>query len=49
MPNGQSLTFEVNILETRKMFGRTEYLVTPVTGSGEVWKESVTLKEVSNA
>ena len=43
MPNGQSIKVEVNILETRKMFGRTEYRVTPVAGSGEVWKEQVTL------
>ena len=43
MPNGSVLKVEVNILETRKMFGRTEYRVTPLAGSGEVWKEQVTL------
>jgi hypothetical protein len=47
MPNGQSLKVEVNILETRKMFGRTEYLVTPVAGEGQVWKEQVIIKQQS--
>jgi hypothetical protein len=45
MANGQSLKVEVNVLETRKMFGRTEYRITPVAGEGEVWKEQVTIHE----
>jgi hypothetical protein len=48
MANGQSIKVEVNVLETRKMFGRTEYLVEPVAGEGTVWKEQVTLQTNEN-
>jgi hypothetical protein len=32
---------EVWIKETKTSFGHTDYLVTPVAGSGEVWKRDV--------
>lgn len=43
--NGSKLTIDVNIINERSVFGRTEYLVTPVAGSGEVWKQDVQIKE----
>jgi hypothetical protein len=33
----KGLVFEVELLDVKKIFGRIEYLITPVKGSGEVW------------
>ena len=41
---GGELQVEVSIVNTRKLFGRTEYLVTPVAGSGECWKSAENIK-----
>lgn len=38
------LTVLVKILDVKQSYGRTRYLVTPVTGSGEVWVEQVSIK-----
>jgi hypothetical protein len=37
---GKDLWIEVEILDTRHSWGRTEYLITPVSGSGSVWVAS---------
>lgn len=43
----KSLEVEVIILEERNsMFGRQEYLVTPKSGSDEIWVTEHTLKNV---
>jgi hypothetical protein len=39
------LTFQVNIIGERTVFGRVELLITPVSGSGEKWTWSVNVKE----
>lgn len=39
------LTFRVEIKDARKVYGRTDYLVMPVAGSGEQW---VSAERVSN-
>lgn len=36
-----SLTVEVKITDVRKIYGKTQYLVTPVAGKGERWVEDV--------
>jgi hypothetical protein len=43
---GSELKVEVIIKELRQKFGRTDYLVTPVAGSGEAWKSEANLKLV---
>ena len=35
------LTVAVKIKDVKNSYGRIRYLITPVTGSGEVWVESV--------
>ena len=34
------LTIDILALEDRRVYGRTEYLVTPTAGSGEKWVQS---------
>jgi hypothetical protein len=41
--NGDELTFEVIIKEQKQIFGRTEYLVSPVRGNGECWKSAANI------
>ena len=41
--NGDQLQIEVIIHDERQIFGRAEYLITPVAGSGEAWKSNVKL------
>ena len=36
--NGDQLQFEVCVKDLKQHFGRIEYLVTPVAGSGQAWK-----------
>ena len=38
-----ALTVGVQILDTRRAYGNTQWLVTPITGSGSVWVNSVNL------
>ena len=42
-----SLTVVVQIRDARTVYGRTDYLVTPVEGSGEQWvsADRVTVKD----
>lgn len=42
--NGDKLQFEVNIIDSKKAYGRTNYLVTPVAGSGQAWKAQHNIK-----
>ena len=42
--NGDELQFEVNIVDSKWSFGRTNYLVTPVAGSGQAWKAEKNIK-----
>jgi len=39
------LTIPVQIVGTRKIFGRVDYLVTPCGGEGEAWVISKRVKE----
>ncbi len=41
------LRVEVTVTDVRANFGRTDYLITPVTGSGQAWvsQTSITLEE----
>jgi hypothetical protein len=39
------LTFSVNIIGERTVFGRVELLITPVSGSGEKWVWEKNVKE----
>lgn len=41
--NQEPLLFEVDVLETREAFGRTEYLVTPRRGTGRRFVQAGTL------
>lgn len=34
---GTGLTFPVTVTDARKAFGRTDYRITPLGGSGAVW------------
>jgi hypothetical protein len=38
-----ALTFEVRATQHRRVFGRDEWLVTPVNGSGEMWLQNIAL------
>lgn len=38
------LNVEVTIIDVKKSYGKERFLVTPVSGSQEVWVEKVTLK-----
>jgi hypothetical protein len=44
---GSSLGFFVDVVDVRERFGQTDYLVTPVAGSGTQWVAAfnVTLEE----
>ncbi len=37
------LTVEVKIIDVKKSYGRDRFLISPVSGKGEVWVENVTL------
>ncbi len=37
MLNLDGLLVEVNILDIRKAWGRTDCLITPISGSGQTW------------
>lgn len=37
------LLFAVKILDARTRFGHTDYLVSPISGSGETWVESTNI------
>jgi hypothetical protein len=39
----EGLKVEVEILDVKNSYGNTRYLIKPVAGTGEVWKEQVTL------
>ncbi len=38
-----NLKVEVQIIQVKNSYGNIRFLVTPVAGSGKVWKEKVTL------
>lgn len=40
----QTLNFAVYILESKLEFGRTRYLVTPMSGKGKAWVEKLSKK-----
>ena len=44
---GGQLRVAVKILDTRNAFGRTDALITPVKGSGEMWVQLSTLEDVT--
>ena len=35
---GSKLYIEIKIVDIREVFGRVDFLVTPIAGSGQVWK-----------
>lgn len=39
------LEIDVKIIDAKFSYGNYRYLVTPVSGKGEVWIEKVTVKE----
>lgn len=39
----QGLIINIRILDVKRSYGRTRYLVTPLSGIGEIWTERVTL------
>ena len=39
----QGLEFNVTVKDAKQSWGRTRYLVVPVSGSGERWDENVTI------
>ena len=39
------LVIEVKVLDYKNSYGRDRFLVTPVSGSHEVWVESVSISE----
>lgn len=41
--NLESLKVEVEITDVKNSYGNTRYLVKPIAGKGEIWKESVEL------
>lgn len=43
--NCDGLLVNVVIKDVKVSYGRTRYLVTPVSGSREVWREEVSIKE----
>jgi hypothetical protein len=42
-PVGGLIKVRVKIVDARQVYGRLEYLVTPLKGSGEAWVQSVEL------
>lgn len=45
---GTGLTFRVRITDARERFGETDYLIVPVTGTGEQWVASHKVKVEGN-
>lgn len=43
---GYDLTFRVHIKDAREVWGRTDYLVTPVAGTGEKWVSAERISDV---
>ena len=39
----EGLKVEVKILDVKSSYGKERFLITPVAGGGEVWKEQITL------
>ena len=39
-----ALVYQVTIVDVKESYGRTRYLVTPVAGSGEDWRENVSIE-----
>lgn len=39
------LKVKVRVTDVKQSYGRTRYLVTPLSGDGEVWVESVSFKK----
>lgn len=39
------LRFPVKVLDTRQMYGRTDLLISPVSGSGEQWVSAESCKQ----
>lgn len=39
-----ALRIEVKIVDLREVYGRVDFLVTPVAGSGQVWKAESSVK-----
>ena len=37
LKSSDGMTFEVRVLDARQVFGRIDYLVSPVTGYGTQW------------
>ena len=40
----EGLKVEVEILDVKNAYGNIRYLIKPVAGEGEVWKEDVKIK-----
>lgn len=45
---GSGLAFRVRITDARERFGDTDYLIVPVTGTGEQWVASHKVKVEGN-
>lgn len=45
---GSGLSFRVRITDARERFGETDYLIVPVTGTGEQWVASHKVKVEGN-
>lgn len=41
----KEFTFEVRILDHKLQYGRDRYLVTPVSGSGQMWVQNIEIKK----
>lgn len=37
------LTVKVKVLDVKQSYGKTRWLITPVSGEGEVWAENVSI------
>jgi hypothetical protein len=37
------LKIEVKVLDVKNSYGRTRYQITPVSGEGQIWVETITL------
>ena len=40
---GAGITFEVKIIDARVVYGRVDYLIAPIAGTGDVWCDSRSL------
>ena len=38
------LVYQVTIVDVKESYGRTRYLVTPVAGQGEDWRQNVSIE-----